>query len=90
MCMMCKLFFQFDLFSCGDPNMFQSLGLGGASPQQVFELGDREPPAKVDLKRVSTNCFLKMLIWHFPKCVEVGRALRRQGGELAPSSGRSV
>ena len=30
--------------------MFQSLGLGGASPQQVFELGDRESPADVDLK----------------------------------------
>ena len=35
--------------------MFQSLGLGRASPQQVFELGDREPPADVDLKgRVRT------------------------------------
>ena len=30
--------------------MFQSQGLRWASPQQVFELVDREPPADVDLK----------------------------------------
>ena len=55
--------------------MFQSLGLGWASPQKVLELGDREPPAdeSVDLT--------------LPKVRRVGRALRRRGGGSWPSSG---
>ena len=41
--------------------MFQSRGLRRASPQQAFELGDREPPADVDLTG-EYELFLKVLI----------------------------
>ena len=53
----------------------QSLGLGRASPQQMW------------ISKGEYELLLKLLIRHFPKCAELAERKDAKVEELAPSSG---